>query len=91
VEEESVYKVDITPEAEIYYLQFLEYLYKTHSRESAERKADELLDMAMNLDKNPYRGRIEDILAFLNKELGLSYTTLLPVKLSRSYILLMSR
>jgi len=84
VEEESGYIVDITPEAEIYYLQFLEYLYKTHSRDSAERKADELLDMAMKLDKNPYRGRIEDNLAFLKKEhrfLVYKYTSRKTVKI----------
>jgi len=68
VEEKQGYVVEITPEAEIYYLQFLEYLYQTHSENSAERKAEELLDMAMSLDKNPYRGRVVDQLSFLEIE-----------------------
>ena len=60
MEEEQRYVVEITPEAEIYYLQLLEYLYQTHSEDSASKKADEVLDKAMSLDKNPYRGRVVD-------------------------------
>jgi plasmid stabilization system protein ParE len=68
MEEEPDYIVEITPDAEIYYLQLLEYLYQTHSVTSAERKADEVLDMALSLDKNPYRGRKEEKLSFLEKD-----------------------
>ena len=68
MEETSGYIVEITQEAEIYYLQLIEYLYQTHSEYSAKRKADEILDMAMSLNKNPYRGRTEDKLTFLDKE-----------------------
>ncbi len=68
MEEESSYIVEITPEAEIYYLQLLKHLYQTHSENSAARKADEILDMALSLDKNPYRGRVVDQLALLEME-----------------------
>jgi plasmid stabilization system protein ParE len=68
VEETSGYIVEITPEAEIYYLQLSEHLYKTHSEQSAERKADKILDIAMSLNNNPYRGRVEDKLTFSNIE-----------------------
>ncbi len=66
MEKGSGYIVEITPEAEIYFLQLLKYLYQTHSENSAERKADEILNIAMSLDKNPYRGRLEDKLIFLH-------------------------
>ncbi|MBR9998274.1 MAG: hypothetical protein KFF73_04850 [Cyclobacteriaceae bacterium] len=62
------YIVEITPEAEIYYLQLLDYLYRTHSKDSADKKADKILDMAMSLDHNPYRGRIDEKLSFLGKD-----------------------
>ena len=68
MEEKSSYIVEITPEAEIYYLQLLEYLYQTHSENSAARKADGILDKAMSLDKNPYRARVVDQLTFLDVE-----------------------
>lgn len=68
MEEKQSYVVDITPEAEIYYLQLLEYLYQNHSESSAERKADEILDKTMSLAKNPHRGRVVDTLTFLEKE-----------------------
>ncbi len=68
MEEKSNYIEEITPEAEIYYLQLLEYLYQTHSEYSAARKADEILDKAMSLDKNTYRGRVVDQLTFLDVE-----------------------
>jgi plasmid stabilization system protein ParE len=64
VEEKQSYVVEITPEAEIYYLQLFEYLYQTHSENSAARKADEILDRAMSLDKNPYRGRVVGQITF---------------------------
>ncbi len=68
MEKDPDYIVEITPGAEIFYLQLLEYLYQTHSRDSADKKADNILDMAMSLDHNPYRGRIEEKLSFLGKE-----------------------
>jgi plasmid stabilization system protein ParE len=68
VEEKQSYVVEITAEAEIYYLQLLEYLYQTHSGNSAARKADEILDKAISLDENPYRGRVVDQLTFLEIE-----------------------
>ncbi len=68
MEEKQSYVVEITTEAEIYYLQLLDYLYQTHSENSAARKADEILDKAMSLDKNPYRGRVVDQLTFLEIE-----------------------
>jgi len=67
VEEKQSYVVDITPEGEFYYLQLLEHLYKYHSEESADRKSNEILDMAMSLDQNPNRGSEEKRLAFLDK------------------------
>ena len=67
MEEEQGYLIEITPEAEINYLHLLEHLYKTHTKENAERKADEILEMAMTLDKQVHRGRIEDKLRFLGK------------------------
>ncbi len=48
------------------YLQLIEYLYQTHSIESAERKADEILDLAMSLEKLPHRGTPESKLDFLD-------------------------
>ena len=68
MEEKPSYIVEITPEAEMYYLQLSEYLYQTHLEQSAERKADDILDKAMSLNKNPYRGRVEDKLIFLDIE-----------------------
>ena len=61
--------VEITPEAEIHYLHLLEHLYKTHTQENAERKGDEILEMAMSLDKQSHRGRTEDKLSFLEKNI----------------------
>jgi len=68
VEEQTSYLVEITSEAELYYYNLLEYLYKTHTSESASNKSDEVLDMAMSLDKNPHRGSHERRLDFLGKE-----------------------
>ncbi|WP_158859078.1 hypothetical protein [Lunatibacter salilacus] len=42
MEEESVYQVEITPEAEKYYLDVLEYFYKYHSADSADKKSEAL-------------------------------------------------
>ncbi|MEX2567829.1 MAG: type II toxin-antitoxin system RelE/ParE family toxin [Cyclobacteriaceae bacterium] len=67
MEEESVYQVEITPEAEKYYLDILEYFYKHHSADSADKKSEELLLKAISLAHHPHRGRIEDSLSFLGK------------------------
>ncbi|PCH65635.1 MAG: hypothetical protein COC01_09465 [Bacteroidetes bacterium] len=61
------YVVEITPDAEKYYLQLLSYLYGTHTPSSADEKAKAVLDMAMSLSTHPNRGRIEDELSYLNK------------------------
>ncbi len=68
MEEESVFKVEITPEAEKYYLDVLEYFYKYHSADSADKKSEELLMRAISLEYHPHRGRIEVSLSFLGKE-----------------------
>jgi len=68
VEEESIYQVEITPEAERYYLDILEYFYKHHSADSADKKSEELLLKAISLSNHPKRGRTEDSLNFLGKE-----------------------
>jgi len=84
VEEKPEYIVDITPEGEIYYFQLLEYLYNTHSLKNADRKSEEIMEMALSLAKNPYRGRIEEKLRFLKKEhrfLIYSYTTRKTIKI----------
>lgn len=74
MEEESSYVVEITPEAEIYYLQLIEYLYSTHSPESAQIKSDEILDLAMSLDKLRDRGTPESKLDFLGENIDISFT-----------------
>jgi plasmid stabilization system protein ParE len=67
VEEKPVYVVEITREAEIYYFNLLEYLYKTHTPENASKKAEEILDMAKSLERYPLRGKLESRLGFLGK------------------------
>jgi len=67
VEEKPDFLVEITPEAELYYLNLLEYLFKTHTSSSASDKADEIMGMVMSLDKSPHRGSIESRLEFLGK------------------------
>lgn len=68
MEEESDYQVEITPEAEQFYLDVLTYFYKHHSVASADKKSEELLEKAISLEQLPYRGRIEERLVFLGKE-----------------------
>ena len=68
MEEKPGYIVETTPEAELHYLNLLEHLSRTHTPASALKKADEILDMAMSLDKNPHRGSKEPKLDFLGKE-----------------------
>lgn len=84
MEEASDYIVEITPEAESYYLQLLDYLYSTHSEERADKKSDEIIAMAMSLDRHPYRGALEEKLAFLEKGhrfLLYRYTTRKSIKI----------
>lgn len=68
MEEKSQYTVEITPEAEDFYNNILEYFYKYHSKESADRKSNELIDLAISLETNPLIGRIEENLRSLGKE-----------------------
>ena len=62
------FTVEITPEAEGYFLQATEYLYTTHTPKQAAIKSEALLEMAMSLYRLPKRGSVEDKLAFLNEE-----------------------
>lgn len=68
MEEAPDYIVEVPPEAEQHYLEVLDYLYRYHSVESADEKSAELLSVAISLEQHPYRGRIEERLAFLGKE-----------------------
>lgn len=66
--EEKCYVVEITPEAECFYFDLLAYLFKTHHPKSASRKADDILELAMSLKENPFRGSIEHRLKALGRE-----------------------
>ena len=68
MEESAIYLVEITAKAEQYYWKLLVHLYETHSVESASKKSDEIIEMAMSLNKNPHRGRLEEDLAGFNKK-----------------------
>ena len=68
MEKQASYLVEITPEAEQYYLDLLSHLYQTHSSESADEKTTEILDLAISLSDFPNRGRKEDELEYLGKE-----------------------
>jgi len=68
LEKEQKYTVEITPEAKFYYFELLEYLYKTHSPEKADLKSNEIMNLVYTLDRNPFRGRIESKLDFLEIE-----------------------
>ena len=68
MEEETGYTVEITPEAELYYINVLEYFYSHHSVESADRKSGELLEQAMSLENYPSRGSKEELLKSLGKD-----------------------
>jgi len=84
LERESVYTVEITPEAESYYRDILEYFYKHHSEESADRKSTELLELAISLENNPFIGRIEEKLRLLGCEhryILYYYTTTKTIKI----------
>jgi hypothetical protein len=87
LEESTIYKVDITPEAETYFNEILHYLYKYHSIQSADRKSAELLDLAISLEKNPQRGSREEKLKVLGKKITNSYyTSTLHEKPLKSFI-----
>ncbi len=62
------YLVEITSKAEQYYWKLLAHLYETHSVQSANKKSDEIIELAMSLDVNPQRGSLEEDLASFNKE-----------------------
>lgn len=62
------YTVAITPVAENYYRDVLEYFYKHHSEGSADRKSAELLEMAIGLEMNPFLGRIEEKLSSFGRK-----------------------
>lgn len=68
MEEQSSYLVEITSKAEQYYWLLLHHLYETHSIQSANKKSDEIIELAMSLNINPYRGSLEEDLADFNKE-----------------------
>jgi plasmid stabilization system protein ParE len=67
VETGQDFTIEITPEAEGYFLQAVEYLYTTHTPAQAAKKSEEILEMAMSLNRLPKRGSIEEKLIFLNK------------------------
>lgn len=67
MEEATTYTVEITPEAEFFYFEVLTYFYMHHSRESAHRKSEELLDLAISLETFPERGTLEKRLQGLGK------------------------
>lgn len=56
MEEAAIYTVEITAEAEFFYYEILKYLYKYHSEQSADRKSEELLGLAISLKIDPQRG-----------------------------------
>lgn len=68
MERKSSYTVEITPEAEGYYYEVLEYFYKHHSESSADKKSEELLGKSIALESNPSIGRIEENLRFLGRK-----------------------
>ena len=68
MEESASYLVEITSKAEQYYWNLLVHLYETHSVVSANKKSDEILELAMSLETNPYRGSLEEDLVSFNKE-----------------------
>jgi mRNA-degrading endonuclease RelE of RelBE toxin-antitoxin system len=63
----TIYTVEITPKAEGFYYDVLEYFYEHCSEESANKKSDELLELAIKLENNPSRGRKEDKLKSLGR------------------------
>lgn len=68
MEKKQSYKVVITPEAESYYFDVLEYFYKHHSETVADCKSADLLELGIGLDSNPYRGRVLEELRSLGRK-----------------------
>lgn len=68
MEEQTSYLVEITSKAEQYYWNLLAHLYETHSVGSANKKSDDIIKLAMSLNDNPERGRLEEDLARYDKE-----------------------
>ncbi len=67
MEKPTNYLIEITSKAEQFYFEILHYLYSTHSRKSANRKSEEILELTSSLDSNPHRGTKEESLASLKK------------------------
>ena len=65
MEAKKSYLVEITPEAEFYYLELLKYLYKSHSEKNANQKSLEIMDKAESLSQFPHRGKVEEKLTSL--------------------------
>ncbi len=76
MEAEKSYLVEITPEAEGYYLELIKYLYKSHSEKNANRKSIEIMNKAESLSQSPYRGKVE---AQLNSLAHTYYFLLYPI------------
>ncbi len=68
MEESKSYLVEITSKAEQYYWNLLADLYENHSITSANKKSDEIMELAISLKTNPHRGSLEEDLASFNKE-----------------------
>lgn len=68
MEEQTSYIVEITSNAEQYYWNLLSHLYESHSVGSANKKSDDIINLAMSLKNNPERGRLEEDLARYDKE-----------------------
>lgn len=67
MEKTTTYTVEITAEAERFYFDILTYFYKHHSEQSADRKSNELIDLAISLETDPHRGTIEESLKVFGK------------------------
>ena len=75
MEEATTYTVEITPEAELFYHEILTYFYQYHSEQSANRKSEELLNLAISLERLPERGTLENRLQGLGwgRNIGLFF------------------
>ncbi len=67
MEEAKIYLVEITPQAEKYYIDILEYLFATHSQDRATLKSEAILEMAMSQENMPHRGSLESSLDYMGK------------------------
>lgn len=67
MEDQTIYRVEIAPDAEQDYWDILKHFYEYHSDEGAEKKEEELMAKAISLKSHPYRGKVEERLAFLGK------------------------